>query len=146
MMAIDLNDFRLPEELYVFRNANKEWLNEESYSEILKRFIEIWDKHIMDKRTYPAIVWTETEMSLMLYHEITLGAFHDEASYESIRIVFERESDLKEEPEWKESSDWPCEGEALVKDGYDNKLWLMKKPYGMPGVWRLEYEKDSWRD
>ncbi len=157
-MAVNWDNIKLPEKLNVFRNANKEWLTEESYNEILKRFIKIWDLHIYRENMYLDIEWSETENGLELFHDKEEpGGFHDEMYYDSIKIVFERKFDLNEEPEWKESSDWPCEGEVLVKNEFINtehivgwnaheeKSWLLKKPYGLPGIWVFEYKNSSER-
>ena len=82
---------------------------------------------------------------------------HDDTITGHIEMKFRRLPPWEwDEPvQWSAESEWPCEGEFQdineSKDQGDSwsysimthKAWMLKAPFGLPGVWSFEYISKS---
>ena len=142
---------RAPEQLWVFRSANKEIMNEEVYQAIISKFQEMRDKEI-GKGGETDTRWSESAFMISLYDEASYPVGHDDTITNSIELKLERLSKWDEPSEWTSESDLPCEGAYQYQGGrwshtdMSHKAWLLKAPFGLPGVWSFEYmsESDQW--
>lgn len=137
------------------------YLTDEARKDIRERFRKMRDEVIPgNSGTQPEWKESATIISLSETYEAWVG--HEDTITKSIQLTFSKVCiDVKNVP-WVEESEWPCSGHALVFDkshskcgnnpwdyGYyscvTHKAWLLKDPYGMPGLWRFEYYSSSSR-
>lgn len=140
--------------MWVFRSANKEIMNEEVYQAIISKFQEMRDKEI-GKGGETDTRWSESAFMISLYDEDSHWVGHDDTVTETVELRFERLSRWDEPEVWSSESEWPCEGQyqylnESVNKGdswsylvMSRKGWLLKKPFGLPGVWSFEYMSKS---
>lgn len=141
---------RTPDQLWVFRSANNSILSEEVYQAIISKFQEMRDK-VIGKGGETDTRWSESAIMISLYDEDSHWVGHDDTVYESIELKLERLSKWEEPSEWTAESDLPCEGAYQYLNKSKNegdswsysvmshKAWLLKAPFGLPGVWSFEY-------
>ena len=141
---------RAPEQLWVFRSANKEIMNEEVYQAIISKFQEMRDK-VIGKGGETDTRWSESAIMISLYDEDFHWVGHDDTETKSIELKLERLSKWEEPSEWTSESDLPCkgayqylnksknEGDSWSYSIMSHKAWLLKSPFGLPGVWSFEY-------
>ena len=106
-----------------------------------------------DPTLHTSYQWKEKASSLKLLGTYEAWVGHDETISEKICVSFDKLIQPEGLPEaWQTESKWPCDGQyqfldKSVEKGDDwnyyvsvHKAWLLKNPYGLPGVWCLEYE------
>lgn len=147
---------RTPEQLWIFRSANKEIMDEEVYQAIISKFQEIRDK-VMGKGGETDVRWSESATMISLYDKDSHWVGHDDTVTESIELKLEHLSKWEEPSDWTSASDLPCEGAYQYLNESQNKgnnwsysimshkAWLLKAPFGLPGVWRFEYISKDYR-
>ena len=125
-------------------------MNEEVYQAIISKFQEMRDK-VIGKGGETDTRWSESAIMISLYDEDSHWVGHDDTVTESIELKLERLSKWDEPSEWTSESDLPCEGAYQYLNKSKNegdswsysvmshKAWLLKAPFGLPGVWSFEY-------
>ena len=140
--------------LSVFRRANSE-LEADAYLKLLSLLSEqYWQiGRLID--TEPK--WSETPSQLRITGAYEHWVGHDETISQRIEMTFERLSGWDEPVEWQSSQMWSCEGEYPYLDeseswgdtwnyyAMSHKAWLLKKPFGLHGVWSFAYRYTNQR-
>lgn len=137
--------------LHIFREVNEQHLHGDGYKKLIEVLSEKY--HALDIVDHTNPQWKESsrELSITGMYEHWVG--HDDTLSESIEMKFKRLHpwEWDEPSEWSAESEWPCEGEFQYlndsKNEGDNwnystmthKAWLLKAPFGLPGVWSFEY-------
>ena len=130
-------------------------ISKEAHDDIVKRFSQMYAQ-VFYRKNEPN--WTTSETSISLSDSLDEWGGHDETITTSIRLTFSKEWTRIENIPWETESEWPCSGQALIfskpwsEDSAiglysygTHKAWLLKEPYGMPGLWRFEYYSSSSR-
>lgn len=145
---------RTPEQLWVFHSANRSIMSDEVYKAILAKFKDMRDK-VLGKGGETDARWSESATMISLFDEDSHWVGHDDTVTETVELRFERLSRWDEPEVWSSESEWPCEGQyqylnESVNKGdswsylvMSRKGWLLKKPFGLPGVWSFEYMSKS---
>ena len=131
-------------------NPSDNWkISKEAHDDIVKRFSQMYDKVFYHKNEPN---WTKSETEISLSDTLEQWVGHDETITTSIRLSFSKVWARIENVPWSIESEWPCSSQALIfskpwsKESATglysygtHKAWLLKEPYGMPGLWRFEY-------
>ena len=137
--------------LHIFKEVNERHLQGDGYKKLIEVLSEKY--HSLDIVDHTNPQWKESsrELSITGAYEHWVG--HDDTLSESIEMKFKRLHpwEWDEPSEWSAGSEWPCEGEFQylneAKNEGDNwnystmthKAWMLKAPFGLPGVWCFEY-------
>lgn len=141
--------------LHIFKEVNERYLQGDGYKKIIEVLSEKYHSLDIVDRTNPQWKESSRELSITGAYEEWVG--HDDTRSESIEMKFKRLHpwEWDEPPEWSAESDWPCEGEFQYLDESKNKgnnwnystmrhkAWMLKAPFGLPGVWSFEYISKS---
>lgn len=146
------------QQLHIFRCAYSAILDESAYQDILARFQKMRNFALACYRGEADGRWSESANMISLVDECSHWVGHDDTLYTSIELSFSREEAAIDNVEWSADSDWPCSGQYLLFDksfsennspwDYNHvthKTWLLKEPYGLPGIWRFEYHDSEVR-
>lgn len=145
---------RTPEQLCAFHNANRTIMSDEVYKAILAKFKDMRDK-VLGKGGKTDARWSESATMISLFDEDSHWVGHDDTVTDTVELKFERLSRWDEPEVWSSESEWPCEGQyqylnESVNKGdswsylvMSRKGWLLRKPFGLPGVWSFEYMSKS---
>lgn len=137
--------------LHIFKEVNERHMQGDGYQKLIAILSEKY--HSLDISDHTDPQWKESsrELSITGAYEHWVG--HDETLSESIEMKFRRLHpwEWDDPSEWTSESDFPCEGAYQYlnrsKNEGDNwnysvmshKAWLLKEPFGLPGVWSFEY-------
>ncbi len=138
--------------LHIFKEVNERYLQGDAYQKLLELLSDKY--HQLDRLIDTNPKWEESPRALCITGKYYAWTFHDESITDTIEMKFERlRKDEWDEPEgWSVESDWPCTGQYQYlsehKDtgnhwNYDrmtHNAWLLKEPFGLPGVWSFEYK------
>lgn len=135
-------------------------LTKEIHQDIIKRFKEMHGK-VMGSNRGTKPMWEESTTKISLSDTWEHWVGHDDTLSESIGLSFSKVWVNVDNVPWTTESEWPCSGQALVfdksrssdsDDPWDShysyvthKAWLLKEPYGLPGLWRFEYKSSKSR-
>lgn len=142
-------------------NQTDSWkISQAAHDDIVKRFLQMHDKHIGHHNS-PSPKWIKSETNISLSDEWESWVGHDDTISEYINLTFSKVWQRIDNVPWNTESEWPCSGQALLFDkswshgsdepwdshySYENhKAWLLKEPYGIPGIWRFEYRASESR-
>lgn len=137
--------------LHIFKEVNKQYLQSEGYQNLIKLLSEKYHSLDIVDQTNPQWKESSGELSITGAYEHWVG--HDDTLSESIEMKFKRLQpwEWDEPSEWSTESEWPCDGEFQYTDESKNegdnwsysimshKAWMLKNPFGLPGVWSFEY-------
>ena len=133
-------------------------ISKEARADIIKRFSQMRNEYISGSENQK---WTETTTQIVLSDKWEHWVGHDDTISKTIKLTFSKVWMRVENVPWTTESDWPCSGQALLFDkskssGSDDpwdshywcethKAWLLKEPYGLPGLWRIDYQTSNSR-
>lgn len=141
--------------LYVFRKANESILQEGVYQQILELMSEKYCQSLSSIDDDPT--WEASASMLHVSGKWSHWVGHDDTLTETVDIKFERLTHWDEPAAWDAEHDLPCEKMSLILDNpisqgdnwsyflQTHKVWLIQAPFGLPGVWRLEYKSTDSR-
>ncbi len=134
---------------------NRMLLSKEVHQDILTRFKKM-HSNVMGSNRGTKPIWEESATKISLADKWEHWVGHDDTLYESISLSFSKVWTNVENVPWVTESEWPCRGQALIFDKswpreseevwdqhytfVTHKAWLLKEPYGLPGLWRFEYQ------
>ena len=133
--------------LRTFRAANARHMQDDGYRQLLELLSKKYSAYdIKDAQ------WKESFQMLSVAGSYEHWVGHDETISKSLEMRFEKLSHWQEPEEWSTESDWPCRGAHQYLDEYKETgdhwnytftgrdAWLLKEPFGLPGVWSFGYE------
>lgn len=137
--------------LRIFKEVNEQYLHEDGYQKLLQMLSEKY--HSLDIVDHTNPQWWESSRELRITGAYEHWVGHDDTLSESIEMKFKRlyPWEWDEPSEWGAESEWPCEGEVQCINESKNegdswsysvmshKAWMLKAPFGLPGVWSFEY-------
>ena len=135
-------------------------LTKEIHQDIIKRFKEMHEK-VMGRNRGTKPIWEESTTNISLSDTWEHWVGHDDTLSKSIELSFSKVWMNVNNVPWATESEWPCSGQALIFDKsrssdldapwdshysyVTHKAWLLKEPYGLPGLWRFEYKSSNCR-
>ena len=137
--------------LHIFEEVNERYLLGDGYQKLIELLSEKY--HSLDTVGYTNPQWKESSRELSITGEYEHWVWHDESLSGSIEMKFRRlyPWEWDEPSEWSTESEWPCEGEFQYLNESKNEgnnwnysamtheAWMIKAPFGLPGVWSFEY-------
>lgn len=137
--------------LHIFKEVNEQHMEENGYQKLIQVLSEKY--HGLDIVDHTNPKWWESARELRITGAYEHWVGHDDTLSESIEMKFKRlyPWEWDEPSEWSTESEWPCEGEFqylnVSKNEGDNwsysvmshKAWMLKAPFGLPGIWSFEY-------
>ena len=141
--------------LHIFKEVNEQYLQDDGYRKLLRILSEKYT--FLDKTVCTNPQWKESSRQLSITGRYEAWVGHDDTITEHIEMKFRRLQpwEWDEPAQWSAESEWPCEGECQYinesKDEGDrwsysimtHKAWMLKAPFGLPGVWSFEYISKS---
>ena len=137
--------------LHIFKEVNEQYLQEDGYQKLLQILSEKY--HSLDIVDHTNPQWWESSRELRITGAYEHWVGHDDTLSERIEMKIKRlyPWEWDEPSEWGAESEWPCEGVVQYINESKNegdswsysvmshKAWMLKAPFGLPGVWSFEY-------
>ena len=137
--------------LHIFKEVNEQYLQEDGYQKLLQILSEKY--HSLDIVDHTNPQWWESSRELRITGAYEHWVGHDDTLSERIVMKFKRlyPWEWDEPSEWGAEGEWPCEGVVQYINESKNegdswsysvmshKAWMLKAPFGLPGVWSFEY-------
>lgn len=136
--------------LHIFKKTYDRYLQEDGYRKLIELLSEKYHNLDIVDQTNPK--WEESDRELRITGSYEHWVGHDDTSSEYTEIKFRRLNrwELDDTIVWSTESEWPCQGEYQYIDRTKRegdswnysitiyKVWQLKSPFGLPGIWNFE--------
>ena len=138
------------EALHQFKKANASWLSDSNYDTLLNLMESAIRKRIFIESE--EVFWREEDRRIRVFYEHDECGYHDETSGENYYVELRQYTGETDRLSW-ESSDLPCEGQAVIKheskhedpfgsscneyDDVKNTVRVLKRLFGSEMYWEF---------